>query len=67
MVVKIREEEAGVGAEAIVEGGAPQPFSTRVTLVSFSSFGGVFSIGLFTDNSASLANIGLFWTMFLPL
>ena len=68
MVVKMREEEAGVGAEAIVEeGGPPQPFMTRVTLVSFSSFGGVFSIGLFTDNSASLANMGLFWTMFPPL
>ena len=59
MVVKIREEEAGVGAEAAVgEGGPPQPFMTRVTLVSFSSFGGVFKIGLFAD--ISLANIGLF-------
>ena len=66
MVDKIREEEAGVGAEA--RGGEPpQPFITSVTLVSFSSFGGVFSTGLFPEISASMANIGLFWTMFPPL
>ena len=67
MVVKIRKEEAGVCAEATVGegGGPPQPFMTRVTLVSFSSFGGVFNIGLFAD--ISLENIGLFWTMFPPL
>ena len=65
MVVKIREEEAGVGAEAIGRGGPPRPFITRVTLVSFSSFGGVFKIALFTD--ISLENMGLFWTMFPPL
>ena len=76
MVDKRREEEAGAGAGAGEEAGAgagatggkpPQPFITRVTLVSFSSFGGVFSIGIFVEISASMANIGLFWTMFAPL
>ena len=67
MVDKIKEEEAGGGAEEGAGGEPPQPFITRVTLVSFSSFGGVFSIGLFVEISASMANIGLFWNMFAPL
>ena len=68
MVDKRREEEAGVGDGGRGEGGEPpQPFITRVTLVSFSSFGGVFRIGLFTEDSTSLENIGLCWVMFPPL
>ena len=65
MVDKRREEAAGVGDRG--RGEPPQPFITRVTLVSFSSFGGVFRIGLFTEDSTSLENIGLCWVMFSPL